>query len=288
MRARTSAPPTWRRSTSIARASRARSAICRCMSSAMPARPPTGSPTSLGRALQLTNILRDLDEDAAARPALSAARDARPARHPQRPTRLRCCAIRHCRRSAATWPRSPRRISRRASGDGALLAPRDAAGRGDGRRSTARCSRRCCARAGATRPRASACRSRASCGWCCATGCYERAPGRVHVVGAGLAGLAAAVALGGDGRQRRALREPASMPAGAAARISMPSSAAGSTTAIICCSPATARRWTISGRSARSTRSTARPRRPFRSSIWRPASAGAVRPNRGALPWWML
>ena len=37
---------------------------------------------SLGRALQLTNILRDLAEDARARPALSAARDSRSARHP--------------------------------------------------------------------------------------------------------------------------------------------------------------------------------------------------------------
>ena len=39
---------------------------------------------SLGRALQLTNILRDLDEDAASRPALSAARDPRPPRDCER------------------------------------------------------------------------------------------------------------------------------------------------------------------------------------------------------------
>ena len=48
----------------LRRGSRARSAISRCMSSAMPATPRMRSPNSLGRALQLTNILRDLDEDA--------------------------------------------------------------------------------------------------------------------------------------------------------------------------------------------------------------------------------
>ena len=64
MLARTSAPPISRPSTSIARASRAPSATSRCMSSAIPAQRAHSVAESLGRALQLTNILRDLDEDA--------------------------------------------------------------------------------------------------------------------------------------------------------------------------------------------------------------------------------
>ena len=80
MPARTSGLPTSRRSTFIARASRAPSAISRCTSSAMRGEAAHAVADSLGRALQLTNILRDLDEDAGRRPALSAAGNPRPAR----------------------------------------------------------------------------------------------------------------------------------------------------------------------------------------------------------------
>ena len=61
----TSEPPIWPPSTSIAPESRARSAISRFIYSAIPAMPPMRVAESLGRALQLTNILRDLAEDAA-------------------------------------------------------------------------------------------------------------------------------------------------------------------------------------------------------------------------------
>ncbi|MEI9965449.1 MAG: squalene/phytoene synthase family protein [Caulobacteraceae bacterium] len=61
----TSAPPTWRRSTSTATAWRRRWGGCRFASSAWTAIRGLRLAYHLGRALQLTNILRDLDEDAA-------------------------------------------------------------------------------------------------------------------------------------------------------------------------------------------------------------------------------
>ena len=56
--------PIWRRWTYIATALPPRSADCRCVRSATP--PPAADRVaySLGRALQLTNILRDMTEDA--------------------------------------------------------------------------------------------------------------------------------------------------------------------------------------------------------------------------------
>ena len=71
------------------------------------ARPPIGSPIPSGARLQLTNILRDLAEDAGARPALSAARAADRPWHRTRPIRRWCCAIRRCRRCARPWPTAP-------------------------------------------------------------------------------------------------------------------------------------------------------------------------------------
>ena len=75
MSAGTCARPTWRRWTSIATGSRARSGGCRSVFG-MDEGAGLALAHHLGRALQLTNILRDLDEDAAHRPALSAARSA--------------------------------------------------------------------------------------------------------------------------------------------------------------------------------------------------------------------
>ncbi len=60
----TSARPTSRRSIFIATASPARSAGCRCACSAWNASQGLALAHHLGRALQMTNILRDLDEDA--------------------------------------------------------------------------------------------------------------------------------------------------------------------------------------------------------------------------------
>ena len=62
---RISARRTWRRSTSIATASRAPSGGCRCGCSACREDDGILLAHHLGRALQLTNILRDIDEDAA-------------------------------------------------------------------------------------------------------------------------------------------------------------------------------------------------------------------------------
>ena len=61
---RTSARPTSRRSISIATGWRARSAACPCACSACPRATASQLAHHLGRALQLTNILRDIDEDA--------------------------------------------------------------------------------------------------------------------------------------------------------------------------------------------------------------------------------
>ena len=61
---RTSALPTGRRSTSIAIGSRPPWAGSRCAFSAWPPEPGVALAHHLGRALQLTNILRDIDEDA--------------------------------------------------------------------------------------------------------------------------------------------------------------------------------------------------------------------------------
>ena len=158
---------------------------------------------SLGRALQLTNILRDLDEDAG-RGRLYLPREILD-RHgiARRRAGGGACAIRRCRRPAARSLRSPKRHFRRSGvRDGAVLAPGNAAGRGDGRD----LPRDACG-AGAlgvarSRPSArqpvkaaqalagAAPRSRMSAG-----------SGTVHVVGAGLAGLAAAVELAAQGRR---------------------------------------------------------------------------------------
>ena len=77
----TSARRTARRSIFIATASPARSGGFRCGCSAWSTTPGCALAHHLGRALQLTNILRDLDEDAALGPALFAARSAAGARH---------------------------------------------------------------------------------------------------------------------------------------------------------------------------------------------------------------
>ena len=70
----TSERPIGRRSISIATASPAPSVVCRRASSASMRATANALAEHLGRALQLTNILRDLDEDQRARPPLSAAR----------------------------------------------------------------------------------------------------------------------------------------------------------------------------------------------------------------------
>ncbi len=75
---------TGRRSIFIATAWRALSAAFRCASSASSREAGDALAHHLGRALQLTNILRDIDEDAEIGPALSAARGADRRRHRDR------------------------------------------------------------------------------------------------------------------------------------------------------------------------------------------------------------
>ena len=118
----------------------------------------------------------------------------------------------------------------------------------------------------------------------------------VHVVGAGLAGLAAALALAERGRRASRCTRPGRRRAGAAGPISTASSAAASTTATTCCCPATAprsRSWTRSARAARMTGpgDAAVPvRRPRhrraldRAAERRPAAAGGCSPAAGACP----
>ena len=108
---------------------------------------------SLGRALQLTNILRDLGEDAG-RGRLYLPREMLDRHGIRGADPRRSCGIRRCRQSAATWRRSPKLTSRkrRARWSGAR------AGRCDLPRSWPRSIgqrfRRCFARGGAIPRRA--------------------------------------------------------------------------------------------------------------------------------------
>ena len=112
--------------------------------------------------------------------------------------------------------------------------------------------------------------------------------GAVHVIGAGLAGLSAAVELA---RARPAGRRPRGEPAGGRALpllFRRRRSAWRSTTATISCCRATARRSPTPRASARRTSWSGRARRRFRSSTSPAAGAGRLRANDGPIPFWML
>ncbi len=128
----------------------------------------------LGRAFQLTNILRDLDEDAAIEPALSAARSAASGWHHDDAIREACSPIprspKPARRSspwqrsilrtaAAIMARCPRRQRAGAAADGRCLSlhPRPASKRAALRR----------------RARAFACPSIAFSSLCCGMACFK-------------------------------------------------------------------------------------------------------------------
>ncbi len=174
-----------------------------------------------------------------------------------------------------------------------LLAPRDAAGRGDGARSIARCST-ALLRVGVARLRAggSACRRRRSCGWRCATASCER--GR-RVRRRGACRRRRAGRAGGRGRPAEQRRPVTLYESGAAGRRALPllsrrrarlphrqrqpPAAVGQH----------ARRCAYLERiGALDTLRAARPRRRSRSSISRPASAGPCGPGGGRCPWWLL
>ena len=205
----------------------------------------------LGRALQLTNILRDLDEDAALgrlylpREALAAAgiratdaprRRSSPSRASARPAReVAARAAEHFAEADRIMAQCPRR---------AVRAPRlmEAAYRAHPRRELlargwAPPRERVSHQQAAPRRRAPALRDRLM-------------AGTVHVIGAGLSGLSAAVELADERPSASSCTRRRSSPAGAAAPITIPSSTSTSTTATTCSSPATGRRSTIFAASA--------------------------------------
>ena len=114
---------------------------------------------SLGRALQLTNILRDLAEDAA-RQRLYLPREILDRHGIRGADPGRSCGIRHCRQRAATSPPSPKAISGRPRGQWSNARAALCVQPRSWRHSTARRSRLCSARDGAIPRSASACRTR--------------------------------------------------------------------------------------------------------------------------------
>ncbi len=177
----------------------------------------------LGRALQLTNILRDLDEDAAIgrlylpaealRAAGIAAND--PAAVLSRARRSRRSvrgvverARRHFAEADAIMARSPRRAVRapRIMGEAYTLILD---------RLTAR---------GWSPPRDRIRIPRPRLLWIIAALRIHLMTRTVHVIGAGLAGLAAAVRLAGRGERRSSCTRPPARPADAAAPITIPRS----------------------------------------------------------------
>ena len=199
----TSALPIAQRSTSIAIAWPARSDGCRCACSAWSADAGLALAHHLGRALQLTNILRDLDEDAALgrlylpREALQAAgiaatepRDGSGASGDRQ-------GLRRHRRAGA-------RATSASKGDhGAKPAPRRAGAADHGRGLSHHPRRHWWRAALRRRARRFACRASNCCSSCCAISCDAILPmtATVHIIGAGLAGLSAALKLSARGRR---------------------------------------------------------------------------------------
>ena len=206
-RSPTSARPTARRSTSIATASPARSAGCRCGSSAWRRRPGIALAHHLGRALQLTNILRDLDEDAAIGRLYLPREALHRCRHHEPPTRPRCWPIPPSTRPAHAW--SSARAAHFARGrrdHGAQPAPASCARRASWAQAYRRHPRPA-GRSAAGRRRARRVRVPQRAAALDRPALRDRLmPRTVHIIGAGLAGLSAAVALARARRARRRAR----------------------------------------------------------------------------------
>ena len=261
------------RSTCIATASRARSDGCRCGCSVCREDDGILLAHHLGRALQLTNILRDIDEDAGIgrlylpregllHAGITGDRSAQGDRRSGAAESLRAAgragadAFREGRRNHG--PQSAARGARAADHVEILSRDPGIAGR------TGLCS---AARAGsrqqdrAASPSSSATHS---------SDAKDRPHHRRRNFGP----------LGGrSAGQRRISRcmstRPRNRPAAAAGPISTRRPTSPSTTAIICCCPATAMRWPTRDRSAPRQGWSGRSARNFRSSISRPASAGS-------------
>ena len=241
----------------------------------------------LGRALQMTNILRDLDEDAAIG-RLYLPREALARRRHRRPTSpRRCWPVRRSARPARRSPRAPSAISRK---------PRP--------------SWRACPRRTVRTPRIMAAAYRMILDRLMARGWQPpRQPVRlralaipldlaalrdsvmprsVHIIGAGLAGLAAAVRLAAQGV--RATRLRGDQPGGRALPLLSRPRARDrrSTTATISCCPATGRRSAISTRSARATSGRAAASASFPFIDLASHERWTLRANDGRIPWWIF
>ena len=112
--------------------------------------------------------------------------------------------------------------------------------------------------------------------------------GQVHVVGAGPRRALGRPSCWPRPAARSRSTKPGPPPAAAAARISTANSAAGSTTATTCCCPATSAAMAYLDTHRRPRHLAGPARRASRSSICATGERWEVRPNRGAMPWWML
>ena len=154
---------------------------------------------ALGDALQLTNILRDLAEDAAS--AASICRASSWIATASRATiRRACCAILACRRSAGTWRRAQQSASMPPTAGSPGRAPAGAPGADHARRLPSHPRAAGCRRLAAARSAGPPRQGGAAVGRDPPRPALS-AMARVHIVGAGLAGLAAAVRLTLQGRQ---------------------------------------------------------------------------------------
>ena len=112
--------------------------------------------------------------------------------------------------------------------------------------------------------------------------------GTVHVIGAGLSGLSAAVELAARRPSAWSSTRRRNSPADAAAPTTIPSSTWRSTTATTCSSPATGRRWNYLRRIGGLAAMTEASEAAFPFADLKTGERWTLRPNAGRLPWWIL
>ena len=244
----------------------------------------------LGRALQLTNILRDLDEDAGIGRLYLPREAAGRGRHRRPPIRRRSLAASAPgRRPARSWsPRARASISRRPTPIMAA-APRAHGARAAAswRRPTARSSTRMTARGWAPpRQRVQIGKRAAALDRCCARAASDDR-GTVHVIGAGLAGLCRRRARSRERGARVVLHEAAPQAGGRCrsyfdAALDMTIDNGNH----LCC-PATMRRSPIS-RDRRERPLIGPDAADFDFVDLATGERWTLRPNDGRLPWWIF